>query len=210
MSIDGEILWELNLESAPAEYPIQDELGNMYFIDNDAAMNVYDKDGLKWRFQTEAADIPAGGIAVDQEGNIYYVVTDYSKGYIQAVSSEGENRWVVATKTRDFYDELHISQNGQYLSLAEDLISTDSGELIEYENADETDEFIFALNGQNFVRSLHTVSEWQPGPEGIQILGSGSGIVSEETPPSSLLFDRQQTQMVLFGSTTLKNTSVVG
>ena len=180
MSIDGEILWELILESAPAEYPIQDELGNMYFIDNDAAMNAYNKDGLKWRFQTEAADIPAGGIAVDQEGNIYYVVTDYSKGYIQAVSSEGENRWVVEAKTRDFYDELHISQDGQYISLAEDLISTNSGELIEYENADETDEFIFALNGQNFMRSLHTVSEWQPGPEGIQILGSGSGIVSEE------------------------------
>jgi peptide/nickel transport system permease protein len=178
LNIDGEILWEHIFESAPAEYPIQDELGNLYFIDNDAAMNAYDKDGLKWRFQTEAADIPADGIAVDQEGNIYYVVTDYGKGYLQAVSSEGDNIWVLEAKTRDFYDELHISQDGKYLSLAEDLVSTDMGELIEYQNAGETDEFIFAANGQNFVRSLHTVSEWRPGPEGIEILGSG--IVSEE------------------------------
>jgi hypothetical protein len=178
MNKDGEILWEHILESSPAQFPILDEIGNYFIIDNDAAMNAFNKDGLKWRFQTQAADKPADGVAVDQEGNIYYVVTDYSKGFIQAVTSDGENRWVVEAKTRDFYDEIQISSDGKYLSLAEILVSTDIGELVEYESIDETDAFIFAPNGQNFLRALHTVSQWQPSPEGIEILSSG--IVSEE------------------------------
>ncbi|MBK5107183.1 MAG: PQQ-binding-like beta-propeller repeat protein [Anaerolineales bacterium] len=178
MNIDGDIIWETELEAAPSNYPFQDESGNLYIIDNNAALNVFDKDGMKWRFQSEAADIPANGFAVDDAGNIYYVVTNYSKGYIQAVSSEGQNRWVVEAKTRDFYDELQLSSDGKYLSLAEILVSTEAAEIVVDGNIAAADEFIFAKNGQYFVRTLHTVNKWQPGPAGIELLSTG--IVSEE------------------------------
>jgi len=178
MNSDGDILWEHNLESEPAEHPIVDERGNLYLIDDDAAVNAFDKNGFKWRFQSDAADIPANGIALGPEGTFYYVVTNYSKAFIQAVSNEGEQLWVVQSTTRDFYDELHISSDGKYVSLAENLVSTESGELVEYETGSTVDEFIFAGNGQNYFRSLHTVSEWQIGSSGIEILSSG--IVSEE------------------------------
>jgi len=178
MDIEGDILWEQNLEAPPAQPPIQDELGNLYLIDSNAAVNAFDANGMKWHFQSEAADRAANGIAIDRDGNIYYVVTDYSKGHIQAVTKDGENRWTVEAKTRDFYDELNISDDGMYLSLAEILVSTDAGEVVVSDNFEEADEFIFADNGQYYVRSLHTISEWIAGPSGIELLSSG--IVSEE------------------------------
>jgi hypothetical protein len=178
MDKDGEILWEESLVAPPADHPITDESGNIYFIDTDAALNAIDREGLKWRFQTEAADIPAHGFVIDENGNIYYVVTDYGKGYIQAVSKDGESRWVLLAETRDFYDELHLSFDGNYLSLADVLLLTETGEPIKYEIDRKVDEFIFAVNGQNYVRSLHSVSEWRPSGTGIEILSTG--FVSED------------------------------
>jgi len=175
---EGDTIWEHNLEFPPEQYPIMDDVGNLYLIDRNAGMNAFDKNGFKWRFQSSAADKTANGVALDPEGNIYYVVTNYSKGFIQAVSSDGNDNWIVETKTNDFYDDLHISIDGKYLALAEVLVSTELGEPIEYDDEIKTDEFIFASNGQNYLRDVHTVYEWQPSPEGIEILGSG--MVGEE------------------------------
>ncbi|MGB5843312.1 MAG: PQQ-binding-like beta-propeller repeat protein [Anaerolineales bacterium] len=175
---DGEILWEQTLQVDPAEPALHDDKGNLYLIDAEGGVNSFDRNGLKWRFQSEAANIPAHGLALGPEGNIYYVVTNYSKGFIQAVSHDGEPLWVVQATTRDFYDDLHISNDGKYISLAGNLVSTDTGEMIEYQSAGNVDEFIFSDNGQNFLRSLHTVSEWRIGPSGFEVLSNG--IVSEE------------------------------
>ena len=178
MDADGQVLWEETLESIPAEHPLIDQQGNIYIIDNDAALLAFDKNGLLWRFQPSTADIPAHGKALDADGNIYYVITDYSKGYIQSISRDGQERWVTEATTIDFYDQLEISPDGEYLALAENLVLTENGELVDYANSNETDAFIFAENGQNFMRALHTVRQWQLGPSGLEILSSG--IVSEE------------------------------
>lgn len=175
---EGDILWEQELVAQPAEYPIQDHQGNLFVIDDDAGLNAFTVDGLKWRFPSAAADIPAHGAVVGPEGKFYYVVTNYSKGFIQAVSNDGELLWITESTTDDFYDPLQISSDGQFISLAENLVLTGSGELVEYPGEDQVDEFIFAANGQNYMRSLHTVTRWQYGPSGMEILSSG--IVSEE------------------------------
>lgn len=178
IDLEGNTLWDEELVSEPAEHPIVDENGNFYLLDLDASLYSFNKDGLNWRFQSEAAKIPAHGFTLGPEGNIFYVVTNYSKAYIQAVSPSGSGLWTAQTTTRDFYDELHISNDGSFISIAEDLFHADSGEFIEYDPGDTINEYIFGENDQNFFRSLHTVSRWQLGPSGIEVLSEGT--VSEE------------------------------
>ena len=191
MDTDGNILWEDTLNADPAEPSLMDESGTLYIIDINGGLNAINKDGLKWRFQSEAADMPAHGFTLGSNGNIYYVVTNYSKGYIQAVSNEGENLWATQTTTRDFYDGLNISSDGSFISLAENLLQTNDGMIVEYSPADIIDEYIFSSNGQNFLRSTHTVREWRLGASGIEILNEG--LVSEENttlrPPLGSMAD---------------------
>jgi hypothetical protein len=175
---DGNLLWEQKLEADPAVPPIQDGKGNLYLIDANAGLNSFNKNGLNWRFQSDAANIPASGQIIGPEGNIYYVVTNYSQAYIQAVSNDGNELWETQARTRDFYNELHISSDGEFISLAENLIQTNTGEIIEYDPENKIDEYIFSENGQNFLRSLHTIKQWQLGSSGIEILSEG--MVSEE------------------------------
>ena len=178
MNYGGEILWESKLESSPANYPVLDESGNLYIVDDNAGVTAFDNQGMNWHFQSEAAENTANGTAVDEAGNFYYVVTNYGKGYIQAVSNAGNPLWSIEANTRDFYDDLTISKDGKFLSLADNLVSIETGELITDDVIKDVDAFIFAENGQYYMRSLHTIKAWEPGPEGISILSSG--IVSEE------------------------------
>jgi peptide/nickel transport system permease protein len=177
---NGELLWEQPLEADPAQHPILDDEGNFYLLDTSAGLYSFNGDGLSWRHQSDAAKFSANGIAFGPDGNVYYVVTNYSKGFIQAVSPLGEGLWVAQTTTRDFYDELHISKDGNYLSLAENLFNTNSGEVIEFDSGGKIDEFIFGGDGRNYFRTLHKVDEWQMGQSGIEILNEG--IVSENYP----------------------------
>jgi peptide/nickel transport system permease protein len=175
---DGNLLWVQELEAEPAELPILDISGNYYLLDLNGGLNSFDKDGLKWRFQSQAANLPAHGFTMGPDKKLYYVVTDYGKGFIQAVSAAGDELWVAQTSTRDFYDDLHLSSDGRFISIAENLFDANNGLTIEYDPTVQIDEFIFGENGQKFLRSVHTVNEWQLGSSGIEVLNEG--IVSEE------------------------------
>jgi hypothetical protein len=175
---DGNLLWVQELEAEPAELPILDRSGNYYLLDLNGGLYSFDKDGLNWRFQSQAANLPAHGFTMGPDKNIYYVVTDYGKGFIQAVSPAGNEVWVAQTSTRDFYDDLHLSSDGRFISIAENLFDANNGQTIEYDPTVKIDEFIFGENGQKFLRSVHTVNEWQLGSSGVKVLNEG--IVSEE------------------------------
>jgi hypothetical protein len=178
LNASGDILTEQTLQAGPGQPPLLDDNGMLFLLDTDGGLNAINHDGVVWRFQSDAATIPAHGFVLGPEGNIYFVVTNYSQAYIQAVSSEGENLWVSMVETRDFYDDLRLSHDGKFISLASDLFQTSDGEIIDYNPSNKIDEYIFSENGQNFYRSLHSVSEWQMGQSGIQIISEGT--VSEE------------------------------
>ena len=174
----GDILTEQTLQAAPGQPPLVDDNSMLFLLDTDGGLNAINRNGVAWRFQSDAATIPANGFVLGPEGNIYYVVTNYSQAYIQAVSSEGENLWISMVETRDFYDDLRLSHDGKFISLAGDLFQTSNGEIIDFNSSNKIDEYFFSDNGQNFFRSLHSVSEWEMGQSGIQILSEGT--VSEE------------------------------
>lgn len=171
---DGNLLWDQELEAEPAKPPILDGSGNYYLLDLNGGLYSFDEDGLNWRFQSKAAETPAHGFIIGPGGNIYYVVTNYSKGIIQAVSPTGNDLWVAQSTTRDFYDDLHISNDGRFISIAENLFDANNGQTIDYDPVERIDEYIFGENGQNFLRSVHTVNEWQLGSSGVEVLSEGS------------------------------------
>jgi peptide/nickel transport system permease protein len=185
---EGNIRWEETYEGEPGIRPIQDGNGNLYFLNDKGVISVIDKDGIRWSFQSEAAPIPANGFGVGPDGNIYYVVTDYSKAFIQAVTSGGKELWVSRATTHERYDDLHISEDGKYVSLAENLFDAKNGELVEVNPENKVDEYFFGTDGRNYFRSLHSVYEWQLDSSEFVILNQGT--VSDEdsslrTPLSS-------------------------
>jgi hypothetical protein len=101
-------------------------------------------------------------------------VTNYSKGFIQAVSPLGENVWASETPTDDFYDELHLSHDGQFISLAENLFNNENGELIPFNPEYRVNEYIFGEGGHKFMRSMHRIIQWEYGPSGFELLSEGT------------------------------------
>jgi peptide/nickel transport system permease protein len=177
LDLEGNQLWEQHLEAAPARNPLLDEKGNLYLLDEDAGLYLFNNKGLLWRFQSEAAPMPANGHVIGPEGNSYYTVTDYGKVFIQAVSPDGVGLWATRAKTREIYDELKINTDGRFVSIAEDLLDAQSGELLEVDPGERVNEIIFGLDGRNYARALHTIWEWQAGPSGLEY--KNKAVVSE-------------------------------
>lgn len=181
LDLEGNHLWDQPLEGTPARDPILDEKGNLYLLDIDARLYLFNSNGLQWQFQSEAAPMPARGLVIGPEGNSYYTVTDYGKVFIQAVSPDGMELWATRANTREIYDELRINRDGKFVSIAEDLLDAQNGEILEVDPGERVDEIIFGLDGKNYARALHTIWEWKSGPSGIEFINKAKVSEGEAT-----------------------------
>lgn len=166
----GEMLWEAPLEAELHQWPLMGENGDFYFLDTNARVYAFDANGMRWSFQSETAPHSANGLAVGQDGTVYYTVTNRSQGFVQAVSAEGEGLWASAARTNSFYDNLLVSPDGALVFLKEDVFETRSGERLALDIPVRVDEFIMGKNGRLYLRSEHTVIEWQLSLQGFEIV----------------------------------------
>ena len=157
----GEVIWQNPLETKPVGFPLATAAGAVLLRDEKAGLSAFDSKGLRWRFQPEVASYPANGLVAGPDGTIYYVVTNFSKGFIQAVSPEGKGLWATEVRTNSFYDPLRISADGRWLFLAEEVIDTQTGKLFDFQPPVKIDEFIPGEDGKNYLRSGNTVMEWE-------------------------------------------------
>jgi hypothetical protein len=167
---DGERAWEQPLKAPPVELAEATEGGEVYLVDGEARLYAFDAQGLRWQFQSQAAPYTASSPVAGPDGKIYYTVTDRSRGFVQAVSADGQGLWAAEAQTSAFYERLQTSPDGQLVFLKEDIFSAESGERLAYESPVPVDEFITGRDGRTYLRSGHSVLQWELGPAGFTIL----------------------------------------
>ncbi len=181
----GEVVWEVALENPLDDYPYWSGQGNIYLVDTRGKLYALNAEGLRWTFTPQIAERPGSGLSVSPDGTVYYTLTDLTRGYIQAVSAEGEALWHAEIHTSMFYDPLSISKDGQLLFIDREIYSTVDGHQIQADFPFEFREFVIGEDGSKFVQTADAIIQWELGPEGITILNTASlaGLVTNNFPP---------------------------
>lgn len=186
----GQKIWEFTLDAPPKTMPLLS--GAVYYvIDENANLYAFDANGLVWRFQSTAAPYAANGLAAGPDGRVYYTVTNFSRAYLQAVSSQGEDLWLVELQTDLFYDPLTISQDGQLVAIRDDLVDTASGQRVELNPPVEVDEYYLGHDGLAYVRSGQSLMQLERPSGGfeathtVDLTAAGTGSL----PPRTVVID---------------------
>lgn len=186
----GQKIWEFTLDALPKTMPLLSG-AVCYVIDENANLYAFDANGLVWRFQSTAAPYAANGLAAGPDGRVYYTVTNFSRAYLQAVSSQGEDLWLVELQTDLFYDPLTISQDGQLVAIRDDLVDTASGQRVELNPPIDVDEYYLGHDGLAYVRSGQSLMQLERPSEGfeathtVDLTAAGAGSI----PPRTVVID---------------------
>ena len=166
----GNKLWEYEMPDDPHSQSPHTEIDVQYMVDTKGSLFAFDAGGLQWQFQPEEDTYTAAGVVIGPNGNLYYTITDRKKTYVVSVSPEGEKQWVTQVQTQDIYDPVRVTVDGRYVFLKDDAFDAATGELLEFDIPIEVTEFIPGFDGRTYLRSGHTVMEWQNGADGFQLL----------------------------------------
>ncbi|MFN2195816.1 MAG: PQQ-binding-like beta-propeller repeat protein, partial [Anaerolineales bacterium] len=167
---DGNLLWEFPLENPPDDYPYLIDGKTLYVVDKKGLLYKFDASGLIWTFTPEVAELPASGLAVDPDGNIYYSLTNLAKGFLQAVSPDGEPLWNSEIHTSSFYDPILFSVDGNYLFIKDEIYRAEDGQFLDVDYGIPVAEFIVGEDGLNYLRSEQSIIQWELSPTGFEIL----------------------------------------
>jgi outer membrane protein assembly factor BamB len=167
---EGEVAWEHELEARLAEHPTLTKDGIVYLVDEQGGLSAFVATGFRWRFQSQAASRPANSAVAGPDGKVYYTVTDLSRGFVQAVSPDGQGLWVTQAETGAIYEYLQVSPDGTLVFLKEDVFSAENGQLLDFETPVRVSEYIMGRDGRTYLQSGHSVIQWQLGPDGFEEL----------------------------------------
>lgn len=168
----GRVSWQETLDANPFDQNLNHERNEIYLTDTQAGLYVFNSQGLKWKYKSSAGKRTAGGAVEGPDGSIYYTVTPSSKGFVQAVSPEGQGLWATQVETGSFYHTPQVDPNGNLVFLRDDVIDAQSGQLLKMDVPVRVDEYIPGEDGQLYLRSGSTVLQWQYGEGGFEILNT--------------------------------------
>lgn len=197
---NGLLLWEQPLEASPYSDPAA-QGGVFYLLDVAARLYAFDANGPLWSLQSQAADNTAGDLALSPEGTAYYVATNFSQGYLQAVSPAGQDLWATGVETELFYNQPKVSPAGDLVSLREDLFDAQTGELQHYETTVKIDEYVFGLDGNLYARSGGSVVQLDIQGDRLEAVrqANPSGASGALTFPRSLVVDQNSVIWLTYG-----------
>ena len=188
----GNILWKATLPAAPVGAPALSTMGDIYQADKGGNLSAFSPDGsLLWRFQPPESKPSTVGPLVGPDGTIYYTVG----GSVLALSANGKAMWQTRAKTFRPATPLQLTSTGEMLFYADDVFDTSDGALLELESPVQVDQFIAGNDGQTYLRSQHTVIQWQRSGSSIEIIQSAQwnyrGIAGG-TPPGDIGVTQEQ------------------
>lgn len=166
----GDVAWEHSLDAGP--YRWSRAADEVFITDSQAGLYVFDSQGLKWKFRSDAGQRSASGAVKAPDGRVYYTVTPSSKGVVQAVSPDGKGLWATEVKTGSFYHTPQVSSAGDKVFLRDDVIDAETGQLLVMNTPLQVDEYVIGEDGKLYLRSGHTVIEWQYGQDGFEIVNT--------------------------------------
>jgi outer membrane protein assembly factor BamB len=198
---DGE-RWQFTFENSFREdffAPAVDET-HAYFVDSPGIVYAFSREGLAWTFTPEERLKAASAPTLTPDGNLYYVLTNNSKGFLQALTPTGEPRWQTELTTFSFYTLPDYSVGG-YIFVKEDLVRAGTGELAAVEFPYEVDAFIRGEDGFDYLLTGNNVIRWQVGPAGFESLHTSQfNVESLQTfsDPRVRVYPSQITEMEYF------------
>jgi peptide/nickel transport system permease protein len=103
--------------------------GTIYVTDARAGLHAFGPDGaLQWTYQSQAAPNSLHAPVVGADGRIFFAVTNFSNGFVEAISAAGELLWSTQLRTQNVSLPLITSPDGQYVFLRDDILRADTGE----------------------------------------------------------------------------------
>ncbi|GAB4401626.1 MAG: hypothetical protein OHK0052_25090 [Anaerolineales bacterium] len=166
LALDASLTWTETLQSAPYAPPLLAEDGTLYLTDRRARLYAFDTAGLKWVFTSAAAGDTASAPLVAPDGTVLYVVTNLSKGFVQAVSPAGEDLGWMEAKTQSFYSGLRLSADGRYVFLREDVFDLTAQARLDLAFPFAVNELLAGRDGNLYARSGYDVLQWRVGSDG--------------------------------------------
>lgn len=157
----GKVVWKATLPAPPVGAPVVGQDGTVYQVDKDGGLSAFDQQGgLLWHFQPQTASYGMDGPSVGPDGSIYYVVGNYAKGSIQAVSVEGKSLWLAPLKSNRFFLSPRASPDGEFVFFRGEVFDAQDGSAIDFALPFEVDEYIVGQDGRTYLRAKGTVVEW--------------------------------------------------
>ncbi len=170
MNPSGEKLWEFPFDRMPSEY-IQIMGDEVYLLSKNGALYMATlQDGLQWSYEFDLNG--ASGVTRGLDGTLYFTLTNMTVGMVQAFSSDGVPLWRTEIDSFDFRQTPQVSPAGDLVFLDDNIFDAQTGERLIFEFPVEIDRFVIGLDGNLYLRSRHTVIQWQIGDSGFEILNT--------------------------------------
>ena len=186
IQMDGKILWQSELVAGGIGDPAIDSAGNIYVCDKDGGLTALTPQGeTLWHFQSQVANRSVAGPVVGPSDTIYYTVTEGSIGYVQAVSTQGQDLWATRARTSGFFQPPDISPDERYVFLKEDIFNAQTGELLNLQNEMNVLRYFGGQDGQMYFLSGNKIVQWRPNDDAVEITDIAewdSSIINMEAP----------------------------
>jgi ABC-type dipeptide/oligopeptide/nickel transport system permease subunit len=167
----GEIPWEIPFTAKLFHsHLIAGQAGEVYLVDDQAGLYCFDSTGMCWHFQSQAAPYTANGPVIGPDGSIFYTITTRGKGFVQAVSANGQSLWASQAETGSFYDRLALNPHTGLVFLKNDVFDMNTGELLEMDIPFPVNRIFGGADGHNYLLSGSSVLQWTLGDQGFEIL----------------------------------------
>ena len=164
LGLDGALLWEVPLDAEPHSPPTTGvDSGLYYLLDKQGSLYAFTPaEGLQWKHDLEEGLRPAFFFPVfSSTGDVFYSITNGTRGQIEALAPDGTQRWRTTLSTFNFYRPIQITPAGDWISLNDNAVRTDTGELVELAETDfPIDQFAMGRDGKTYLLSGSTIMEW--------------------------------------------------
>lgn len=155
---DSSIQWSASIPTGGVGTPGLDADGNIYVSDMLGALTSFTPAGeQRWRVELPESFEATSGPVVGSNNVVYYVVI----GDIRAVSTEGDALWNTRAFSRRVTFSPILDPDENFVFLRNTIVSTVTGEVIQFESLPSTEQFMVGQSGLLYARFENKMTGWE-------------------------------------------------